>query len=75
MDASSVLRSQLLPGCLLCLHVSRTHMLAMAAHARARARILLQTELDLHKGEANRLKREMERVEGERERLRDEARK
>ncbi|KAL4427843.1 hypothetical protein ABPG75_001932 [Micractinium tetrahymenae] len=34
-----------------------------------------QGELDLHKGEANRLKREMERVEGERERLREEARK
>lgn len=34
-----------------------------------------QGELDLHKGEANRLRREMERVEGERERLREEARK
>lgn len=29
----------------------------------------------MHKGEANRLRREMERVEGERERLREEARK
>ena len=35
----------------------------------------LQSELDMHKGEANRLKREMERVEGERERVREEARK
>ena len=34
-----------------------------------------QGELDLHKGEANRLRREMERVEGERERLREDARK
>ena len=34
-----------------------------------------QSELDMHKGEANRLKREMERVEGERERVREEARK
>lgn len=29
----------------------------------------------MQKGETNRLKREMERVEGERERLREEARK
>lgn len=29
----------------------------------------------MHKGEANRLRREMERVEGERERLREEARR
>ncbi|PRW56860.1 P-loop containing nucleoside triphosphate hydrolase [Chlorella sorokiniana] len=34
-----------------------------------------QSELDMHKGEANRLRREMERVEGERERLREEARR
>ena len=33
-----------------------------------------QGELDFHKGEANRLRREMARVEGERERLREEAR-
>jgi septal ring factor EnvC (AmiA/AmiB activator) len=34
-----------------------------------------QSELDMHKGEANRLRREMERVEGERGRLREDARK
>ena len=35
----------------------------------------VQGELDMAKGEANRLRREMERVEGERERLREEARR
>ena len=45
-------------------------------HAHASHPIPLpQGELDLHKGEAARLRREMERVEGERERLREEARK